>query len=153
MHQGKHQEYEKRLHDSLIAQMQSQQTSTVTIPTTASGTNTSSTSPVNNISGCSNSSGVKPISDISKETASSSNSASSSSSTNDQVQNEAWPSLSISSSPVNTKECKSNGKSSKLTKLLCKILDTGQKSANRVRLKLNFKLMTFSIREKKLIDL
>ena len=71
MHQGKHQEYEKRLHDSLIAQMQQQSQQTPSNPTSASPTN-ASTSPTN----------VKEKDKEMKE--------------KDPATNEAWPSLATS---------------------------------------------------------
>ncbi|KAG5675002.1 hypothetical protein PVAND_004943 [Polypedilum vanderplanki] len=109
MHQGKHQEYEKRLHDALIAQMQQQ----AQTPTSNGGSsNPASTSPVNattTISGIGTSSNglVKPNSAETKElTASGSNNGTVN---NGQIQKEeAWPSL--STSPVTIKENKTSVK-------------------------------------------
>jgi CCR4-NOT transcription complex subunit 4 len=107
MHQGKHQEYEKRLHDALIAQMQqqSQQSSTTGNPATTSPENEILTSPsgssTNNSSGTSN--------DIMKSSSNSGDSKDLTSNgngngtvNNGQIQKEAWPCL--STSPVTIKE-------------------------------------------------
>lgn len=111
MHQGKHQEYEKRLHDALIAQMQQQSQQ----PTIGSG-NPATTSPVVGtvLSGNGNSGNgiMKSSSAESKElTAGGGNGTV----TNGQIQKEAWPSL--STSPVTIKENKTSVKGSEL---LCK---------------------------------
>lgn len=94
MHQGKHQEYEKRLHDSLIAQMQQQSQQPSTNPTSGSPT---TTSPVN-APGSVNSSttSVKAGADVKEK---------------DPQTNEAWPSL--STSPIPIKDSKANGKGGK----------------------------------------
>lgn len=99
MHQGKHQEYEKRLHDSLIAQMQQQSQQTV------ASSNPSSTSPVGNTStsndtanGSATSNGIKSNSVDTKEH---SNGGGNNGTVNGQIQKE-WPSL--STSPVTIKE-------------------------------------------------
>ena len=94
MHQGKHQEYEKRLHDSLIAQMQSQATST-----NATSTSPLTTLPEDGQSNSNNSSttSVKSTNGDVKE--------------KDPATNEAWPSL--STSPITIKESKANGKTGK----------------------------------------
>lgn len=92
MHQGKHQEYEKRLHDSLIAQMQQQSQQSSTNPISGSPT---TTSPDSNSSDSASSS---TTSSDAKDKESSSNGT-----------NEAWPSL--STSPIPIKEGKTNGKS------------------------------------------
>ena len=96
MHQGKHQEYEKRLHDSLIAQMQQQSQQASTNP---SGGSPTAASPENNPSDSNSSSttSVKSNGDA-KENDPSSNET-----------NEAWPSL--STSPITIKDSKTNGKS------------------------------------------
>lgn len=97
MHQGKHQEYEKRLHDSLIAQMaqQSQQPST-----NPGGGSPTTTSPVDNAPGSNSSSttSVKSNADVKEKDPQATNG-----------QSEAWPSL--STSPVTIKDSKANGKS------------------------------------------
>lgn len=97
MHQGKHQEYEKRLHDSLIAQMQQQSQQASANPTT-SGSPTM-TSPVSSSpdSVSSSTTSEKSAGEV-KEKDPSSNGPS-----------EAWPSL--STSPVPIKDSKANGKS------------------------------------------
>lgn len=95
MHQGKHQEYEKRLHDSLIAQMQQQSQQPSTNPTSSSPTDTSPDN-VSTDSASSSTTSLKSVGD-SKEKDPSSNGPS-----------EAWPSL--STSPVTIKESKTNGK-------------------------------------------
>jgi CCR4-NOT transcription complex subunit 4 len=120
MHQGKHQEYEKRLHDALIAQM-SQQPQPTALGTAPATTATSTTSvvtagtlittaattqqPLTNLlngsaetgSGTSiNGKGVEP--------------AETNGQTNGIQSKDAWPSL--STSPVNNKENKLNGKTS-----------------------------------------
>ncbi|XP_037815938.1 putative uncharacterized protein DDB_G0282133 [Lucilia sericata] len=103
MHQGKHQEYEKRLHDVLIASSGNS--------TSGCGVSTGSTSSLingKNVESC-KMSGI-----ISSITPSTSTPASSSVTTNNVIssvlgsapQKEAWPSLSIS--PVNQKESSSN---------------------------------------------
>lgn len=116
MHQGKHQEYEKRLHDSLIAQMQ-QQSQQPTATTTA-GSNNGSTSPVSSaISGSGSNGSVGATNGVLKsnnaettkdQTASGGNNGTAS---NCQIQKEAWPSL--STSPVTIKENKTSAKGSK----------------------------------------
>lgn len=95
MHQGKHQEYEKRLHDSLIAQMQQQSQQPSTNPISGSPT---TTSPDSNSSDSVSSSttSIKSTTE-SKDKEASSNGTS-----------EAWPSL--STSPIPIKESKTNGK-------------------------------------------
>lgn len=95
MHQGKHQEYEKRLHDSLIAQMQQQSQQPSTNPTSSSPTDISPDN-VSTDSASSSTTSLKSVGD-SKEKDPSSNGPS-----------EAWPSL--STSPVTIKESKTNGK-------------------------------------------
>lgn len=106
MHQGKHQEYEKRLHDSLIAQMQ-QQSQTV-----ISSSNPASTSPItttgNSGNGNSGNGIMKSNSAETKEHSNNSNGGNNGTvNSNGQIQKEAWPSL--STSPVTIKE---NNKSS-----------------------------------------
>lgn len=95
MHQGKHQEYEKRLHDSLIAQMQQQSQQTSTNP---AGSSPANASPVNNASENGGSSQSAKSNGEAKETDPTSNGT-----------NEAWPSL--STSPITIKDSKTNGKS------------------------------------------
>lgn len=95
MHQGKHQEYEKRLHDSLIAQMQQQSQQPSTNPMSTSPT---TTSPVSNPSESVSSSPSAKLGADAKEKDPATNGTS-----------EAWPSL--STSPVTIKEGKTNGKS------------------------------------------
>jgi CCR4-NOT transcription complex subunit 4 len=95
MHQLKHQEYEKRLHDSLIAQMQQQSQQTSTNPISGSPTTTSSESNSSD-SVSSSTTSIKSSSDT-KDKETSSNGT-----------NEAWPSL--STSPIPIKEGKTNGK-------------------------------------------
>ncbi|EDV98858.1 GH13370 [Drosophila grimshawi] len=80
MHQGKHQEYEKRLHDVLIA-----------------------TSGANNVTGIA----AVAMSSSSSSSASSSVSIANAASSANAQQKEAWPSLSVS--PVNSKETIGNG--------------------------------------------
>lgn len=95
MHQGKHQEYEKRLHDSLIAQMQQQSQQTASNP---SGGSPTASSPVPiATSGSSSSTSVKSSAEAKEKDPAASNG-----------QGEAWPSL--STSPVTIKEGKANGK-------------------------------------------
>lgn len=94
MHQGKHQEYEKRLHDSLIAQMQQQSQTPSSNPTSGSPT---TTSPVNAPGSVSSSmTSVKVGADVKEK---------------DPQTNEAWPSL--STSPIPIKDGKANGKAGK----------------------------------------
>lgn len=94
MHQGKHQEYEKRLHDSLIAQMQQQSQTPSINPTSGSPT---TTSPVNAPGSVSSSTTcVKVGADVKEK---------------DPQTNEAWPSL--STSPIPIKDGKANGKAGK----------------------------------------
>lgn len=95
MHQGKHQEYEKRLHDSLIAQMQQQSQQPSTNPISGSPTTTSSDSNSSD-SVTSSTTSIKSTTE-SKDKEASSNGTS-----------EAWPSL--STSPIPIKESKTNGK-------------------------------------------
>lgn len=87
MHQGKHQEYEKRLHDSLIAQMQQQSQQTPTNPTSSSP---QTTEPELNQTSSNGSSTTSIKSTDSKE--------------KDPATNEAWPSL--STSPITIKDIK-----------------------------------------------
>lgn len=96
MHQGKHQEYEKRLHDALIAQMQQQSLQPSTNPAGGSPT---ATSPVNISTGTVNSSsnGGKTNTEIKEKDSPTTNG-----------QSDAWPSL--STSPVTIKDSKANGK-------------------------------------------
>lgn len=106
MHQGKHQEYEKRLHEALIAQMQAQPGQTII------SNSTSNPSPTN-ISPINNSSSNSSISTNQTSTQPSNGSSSPTSKTEqeqgDSEKNEAWPSL--STSPVNIdKNGKTNGK-------------------------------------------
>jgi CCR4-NOT transcription complex subunit 4 len=116
MHQGKHQEYEKRLHDALIAQMQQQASQpSTTPPATAGSSNGGTTSPVNGSSGSTNGSTNGVLKSNSAETTKDQtekggNGTASSSSTNGQIQKEAWPSL--STSPVTIKENKTSTKGS-----------------------------------------
>jgi CCR4-NOT transcription complex subunit 4 len=112
MHQGKHQEYEKRLHDALIAQMQQQSQQQ---PTTGSS-NPATASP--------DSSAAAAAAAVGNGTGSVSNGALKSSSGDSMTkeggnngtvngnsgQKEAWPSL--STSPVTIKENKSSTKGS-----------------------------------------
>lgn len=94
MHQGKHQEYEKRLHDSLIAQMQ-QQSQQPNNPISGSPTiNSSDSNSSDSVS--SSTTSIKSSGD-SKDKESSSNGT-----------NEGWPSL--STSPIPIKESKAHGK-------------------------------------------
>ncbi|XP_070497126.1 GATA zinc finger domain-containing protein 14 isoform X1 [Chironomus tepperi] len=106
MHQGKHQEYEKRLHDALIAQMQQQSQQGV------AGSNPSSTSPiavptVNSVNGSSGNGIMKSGSLETKELTSNGGNNGTVNS-NGQIQKEAWPSL--STSPVTIKENKTSVK-------------------------------------------
>lgn len=97
MHQGKHQEYEKRLHDSLIAQMQQQSQQASTNPATSASPIT--TSPVSSSPDSVSSSTMSEKSggDV-KEKDPTSNGPS-----------EAWPCL--STSPLTIKDSKGSGKS------------------------------------------
>lgn len=97
MHQGKHQEYEKRLHDSLIAQMQQQSQQPSTNPTSSSPTEANSENNSSESNGSSTSS-IKSSADAKEKDPSNGT-------------NEAWPSL--STSPITVKEGKTNGKSNK----------------------------------------
>jgi CCR4-NOT transcription complex subunit 4 len=112
MHQGKHQEYEKRLHDALIAQMQQQSQQ----PTTNSNPSTSpvSSGSTGNVNGSINNGVLKPSVE-NKDSSCGGNG-------NGQMQKEAWPSL--STSPVTVKE---NGK-------------TGSKGSKKKKLELFFLL-------------
>lgn len=111
MHQGKHQEYEKRLHDALIAQMQQQGQQPTTgssnpgtespDSTSSSGSSSSSSSSGSESNGISKSNNVEAIKDHSA-----------SGGNNGQIQKEAWPSL--STSPVTIKENKMSMKGSEL---------------------------------------
>lgn len=95
MHQGKHQEYEKRLHDSLIAQMQQQSQQASANPATSGSPITTS-----------------PVSSSPDSVSSSTSSEKSAGEVKDPTSNgpsEAWPSL--STSPVTIKDSKLNGKS------------------------------------------
>jgi CCR4-NOT transcription complex subunit 4 len=122
MHQGKHQEYEKRLHDALIAQMQQQAQQT---PVSGGSSNPASTSPVNvnttpssmtattttttSTNGTSSNDMAKPNGAETKEhTATGGNNGAAAS--NGQMQKDAWPSL--STSPVTIKENKTSAKGS-----------------------------------------
>lgn len=103
MHQGKHQEYEKRLHDALIAQMQQQSQQTV------AGSNPATTSPVVGTSTSGNgNSGNGIMKSSSADTKEHSNSGGNNGTVNGQIQKEAWPSL--STSPVTIKENKTSVK-------------------------------------------
>lgn len=95
MHQGKHQEYEKRLHDSLIAQMQQQSQQPSSNP---NGGSPLSESPVDNAPG-----GVSASTTTTK-----SGSETMEKDPQANGQSDAWPSL--STSPVTIKEGKANGK-------------------------------------------
>lgn len=105
MHQGKHQEYEKRLHEALIAQMQTQPGQPIPTGNPTSNPSPTNISPESSTNGNSNSS-------ISSSNASNGTSQSSSGKTDDggdSEKNEAWPSL--STSPINIeKNGKTNGK-------------------------------------------
>lgn len=109
MHQGKHQEYEKRLHDTLIAQMQQQSQQT----TTSNGSNSASSSPVeipeNSGSSDSPENGIMK-SDSAESQELSSSGGNNETTNNGQIQQEAWPSL--STSPVTIKENKTSVKGS-----------------------------------------
>lgn len=108
MHQGKHQEYEKRLHDALIAQMQQQSQQ----PLTTGSSNPATESPVSTAGSNSNGSvgsGSSGSNNSSSNGISKSNNGenvakdqSASGGNNGQIQKEAWPSL--STSPVTIKE-------------------------------------------------
>lgn len=109
MHQGKHQEYEKRLHDALIAQMQQQSQQGG-----VAGSNPASTSPiavptVNSVNGNSGNGIMKSGSAETKELTSNGGNNGTVNS-NGQIQKEAWPSL--STSPVTIKESKTSVKGS-----------------------------------------
>lgn len=109
MHQGKHQEYEKRLHEALIAQMQAGGQPGQPITTSNSTTNPSPT----NISPSNSSSNNSTISTSTSQPINNGNSSSQPTSktegSEDPEKNEAWPSL--STSPVNSdKNGKTNGK-------------------------------------------
>ncbi|KAM8715438.1 hypothetical protein ACLKA7_002485 [Drosophila subpalustris] len=106
MHQGKHQEYEKRLHDALIASSGANNASG--IGGTANGATVSG-------GGTSKANASTTMSSSSSSSTSSVSIANTSTSANAQ-QKEAWPSLSVS--PVNSKEtlasaCNGSGKSKK----------------------------------------
>lgn len=113
MHQGKHQEYEKRLHDALIAQMQQQSQQGG-----VAGSNPSSTSPiavptVNSINGNSgnNNNGLMKSGSVGETKELTSNGGNNGTvNSNGQIQKEAWPSL--STSPVTIKENKTSVKGS-----------------------------------------
>lgn len=94
MHQGKHQEYEKRLHDSLIAQMAQQSQQPSTNPTSSSPTEASSENNSSESNGSSTTS-IKSNADAKEKDPSNGTS-------------DAWPSL--STSPITVKESKTNGK-------------------------------------------
>lgn len=99
MHQGKHQEYEKRLHDALIALTQQQSSSTTPPPPTVNGT--SDNLGIGVVVG-------SPSTNKITETSNSKMSPTSNGTSNGPIQSkEAWPSL--STSPVN-KENKINNK-------------------------------------------
>jgi CCR4-NOT transcription complex subunit 4 len=108
MHQGKHQEYEKRLHDALIAQMQQQSQQGG-----VGGSNPASTSPISvpnvNNGNSGNNGIIKPSSAETKELTSNGGNNGTVNS-NGQIQKEAWPSL--STSPVTIKENKTSVKGS-----------------------------------------
>ncbi|XP_030384062.1 putative uncharacterized protein DDB_G0277255 [Scaptodrosophila lebanonensis] len=100
MHQGKHQEYEKRLHDALVANAGTSFTSINSIggPVSSAASNVSGNSKPN----------ASMSSSLSSTTSStSSGTASNVASSNSNQQKEAWPSLSVS--PVNSKETLGNG--------------------------------------------
>lgn len=105
MHQGKHQEYEKRLHDSLIAQMQQQAQQP---SATTDGSKTGSTSPVTTTGSGSNlkSNNTEAMKDSTASVGG--NNGMANNNNNGQIQKEAWPSL--STSPVTIKESKSSTK-------------------------------------------
>ncbi len=119
MHQGKHQEYEKRLHDSLIAQMQQQSNQSTNgsgnneslSPVSTAGSGSSSNGTSNGISKSNNSETIK---DQTASVSSNSGTTNNGGSTN----NEAWPSL--STSPVTIKENKMSTKGSELRISFCR---------------------------------
>lgn len=96
MHQGKHQEYEKRLHDSLIAQMQQQAANPTSTVITNATVTPASTPPLSGVQVSANGNGVGTsikYSDVKD-----------SNSSNGPIQGkDAWPSLSISPSPKESK--------------------------------------------------
>jgi CCR4-NOT transcription complex subunit 4 len=111
MHQGKHQEYEKRLHEALIAQMQTQPGQPIPTGNPTSNPSPTNISPANSTNGNSNSS----ISSSNASTNGNGTSSQSSGKTGDErggdsEKNDAWPSL--STSPVNSEKNsgKTNGK-------------------------------------------
>lgn len=116
MHQGKHQEYEKRLHDALIAQMQQQAQQTPPVTGNGGSSNPASTSPVNatttsgNNGTSSNGLVVKPNSGETRELTANGGGSNNGTANNGQMQKEAWPSL--STSPVTIKENKTSVKGS-----------------------------------------
>lgn len=103
MHQGKHQEYEKRLHDSLIAQMAQQASQPSTVPSPNGGA--SSPSPVTVTDEMITSSSSSPTPGITNGEMSEVSQNGNGGTVPNQ---EAWPSL--STSPVTVKESKLNGK-------------------------------------------
>ncbi|KAH8410363.1 hypothetical protein KR215_000599 [Drosophila sulfurigaster] len=108
MHQGKHQEYEKRLHDLLIA------TSGANSVSGIGGSTTNGTTTTASASGTTKANAATTMSSSSSSSTSSVSIANTASSANSQ-QKEAWPSLSVS--PVNSKEtlasaCNGSGASS-----------------------------------------
>lgn len=106
MHQGKHQEYEKRLHEALIAQMQTQPGQPIPTGNPTSNPSPTNISPANSTNGSSNSS-------IASNASSNGNGSSQSSGKADEggdsEKNDAWPSLSTSPITVE-KNGKTNGK-------------------------------------------
>lgn len=133
MHQGKHQEYEKRLHDSLIAQMQQQSQQSAT-----GSSNPATSSPISITGNSASSNGILNNIEESKDNVSSGCNNNGAANNNDQIQKEVWPSL--STSPVTIKENKGNVKGRMLRILLlilliCKnvlLLDQKEMSKNEV---------------------
>lgn len=109
MHQGKHQEYEKRLHDALIAQMQQQASQpSLTPPATTPpiGNDDESTSSEDiALNGTTKTNSVEAtMKDQMASGGNTNGTANSNNNSNGQIQKEAWPSL--STSPVTIKESK-----------------------------------------------
>lgn len=127
MHQGKHQEYEKRLHDALIAQMQQQSQQPTTgssdPATTSPVSNAGSSNGIGNGSGSTNN-GIPNNVDTTTTTIkdhATANGGNNGTVNNGQIQkDEAWPSL--STSPVTIKENKTSMKGSEFLIKSCKFI-------------------------------
>lgn len=135
MHQGKHQEYEKRLHDALIAAMQAgggAGTPGQPIPASNSTTNPSPTniSPSNS-SSSSNNSSISPTSTTqpSNNGNSTTQPSGKTESGEDSEKNDAWPSL--STSPVNTTSEKNSTSVGKINGKVANNKENVKSEANR----------------------